>query len=97
LRSTTAGDNDELVLANLPAEAAAVRGVIMVSQAYKGSSSSPNQLKHGLKLDGTDYWQSAKDLGLSMAAVRDILNEHPLGGSFSVDDINNVQLLLESV
>jgi hypothetical protein len=32
-----------------------------------------------------------------MAAVRDILNEHPASGAFSVSDINNAQLLLESV
>ncbi|MBM4286885.1 MAG: hypothetical protein FJ135_01835 [Deltaproteobacteria bacterium] len=96
LQTILADKVDELGLEDLPAEALSVKGVVLQAWAFKGSAISPTQVELGLKLGGMDYLGGDLALGTSEGWVGKVWNQHPGGGSFSINDINNAQLLLKS-
>jgi len=96
LQATEADKVDQLGLTDLPAEALSVKGVIIQAWAYKGCSLPPTRLALGLNLGGVDYYTADKDLGTSQALVREVWEQKPGGGAFSVADVNGAKLLLKS-
>jgi len=96
LRAAEVDKVDELGLEDLPTEALSVKGVVLQAWALKGSAVSPTQLALGLNLGGVDYYTADKVLGTSQALVRELWNQKPGGGAFSVADVNGAKLLLKS-
>jgi hypothetical protein len=88
---------DILTLPNLPGEAAAVKAVIPETYALKGSAVAPTRLAVGIDINGEGVEYSAdKDLTLTQTIVRNLWEERPGGGNFSVADITNMSLYLKS-
>ena len=97
LRSTTAGQIEELDVENLPSEAFSIAAVQFDMWGLKGSTSSPTQVKLGARIGNTNYMSSAKDLGLAQGLVSHILNTNPATDTpFTPTDVNSLQIVLES-
>ncbi len=96
LNSQTADQVDELNFTDLPAEALSVKAVVAEAWALKGGTDPPTKLALGLKIDGTDYYSSDKNLPTDQGFVQNIWNENPAGGNWSVSAVNSAQLLLKS-
>lgn len=98
LQSATPGQVDELDIENLPAEALSIAAIQVDMWGLKGSTSPPTQVKLGVRIGGTNYMSSAKDLGLSQGLVSHILNVDPSDSNpFTPSDVNSLQMVLESV
>jgi hypothetical protein len=97
LIATANGVVDILTFGDLPVEAVSVRAVIPEIYAFKGSSTAPTKLAIGVDInaEGVEY---SGDLALALAQglVRNIWEERPGGGNFSVNDITNMSLYLKS-
>lgn len=96
LQSTVVDQVDKLALADLPAEAASIKGVVLQGWAFKASINPPSRLALGLELGATDYYSADLDLPSDQGLVQEIWDEHPAGGPFYVADLNGAQLLLKS-
>jgi hypothetical protein len=98
LQSASAGQVEELDVENLPAEALTIGAVKVDMWGLKGSISTPNQVKLGVKSGGANYMSSAKDLGLAQGKVSHLLDADPAdGNAFTPSEVNALQAVLESV
>jgi hypothetical protein len=97
LQATAIDKVDILTFPDLPGGAQSIRAVIPEVYAFKGSSTEPTRLAVGIDIGGEGVEYSAdKDLALSQGIIRNVWEERPGGGVFSVEDISNLSLYLKS-
>lgn len=96
LQATAVDKVSEVTLTSLPGDAQVVKGVIAEAYAFKGSTTEPTTLELGIDVGGGASFSADKTLALTQGIVRNIWEEKPGGGAFSVADINNMNLLFKS-
>lgn len=97
LQATAIDKVDILTFPALPGDAQSILAVIPEVYAFKGSSTPPTRLALGIEIgaEGVEY-SADKDLALAQGLVRNVWEERPAGGVFSVADIADLSLYLKS-